>query len=184
MNVNINIAAVYVMGLHEHGVQTINKLLNLNDWGTKTEQLSYKTGMSFQSIHNAADTLQEKVSLPAGEEDLVERLAAILLNSYELQSGPPSTNLHSSRRFMRRDMPNTNAIALGINDGCRIGTVAEAFPVVLEIARKASGEEVITDQAGRTLTELIDFKVHLTNPSQDLVPAFYEKEEENKIEAR
>jgi diguanylate cyclase (GGDEF)-like protein len=179
MNINSNIAAVYIMGPHEHGAQTIDKLLNSDAWKTDMEQLSYKTGMSFQSIHTAADRLHGKVSLPASEESLVHSLADILLSSYELRPTTPPTNLSSSRRFMRRDMPNTDAIALGIRDGCRIGTVAEAFPVVLEIARKSGGEEIITDQAGRTLKELIDFKVHLTNPTQDLVPAFYEVEEES-----
>jgi diguanylate cyclase (GGDEF)-like protein len=179
MNINSNIAAVYIMGTREHGAQTIDKLLNSEVWKTNTEQISYKTGMPFQSIHTAADRLHAKVNLPSSEESLVQSLTAILLSSYELQPTTPPTNLHSSRRFMRRDMPNTGAIALGIKDGCRTGTVSEAFPIVLEIARKSGGEEIITDQAGRTLKELMDFKVHLTNPNQDIVPAFYEKEEES-----
>jgi hypothetical protein len=57
-------------------------------------------------------------------------------------------------------------------DGCRVGTINEAFPIVLEIAR-TSVDDPIRDQAGRDVRELIDFKVHLTSPTIGLIPDFY-----------
>src|SRR5208283_1863905 len=57
-------------------------------------------------------------------------------------------------------------------------TIAEAYPVVLEIARNALDQAIIMDQAGQQLRELTDFKVFLTQPSVDLVPEFYSGETE------
>jgi hypothetical protein len=67
-------------------------------------------------------------------------------------------------------------MSLGRDDGCRLETIAQAYPVVLDIARRAPGENIM-DQAGQALKELVDFKVVLTNPTKDLIPSFYWKEE-------
>ena len=72
-------------------------------------------------------------------------------------------------------------LALGHKDGCRVGTIAEAYPIVLEIVRQAAEELPIRDQAGQELRELIDFKVHLTDPTDAMVPAFYQ-EDANSLE--
>jgi hypothetical protein len=78
-------------------------------------------------------------------------------------------------RFLQREI-NLDHMSLGRDDGCRLETIAQAYPVVLDIARRAPGEN-IRDQAGQALKELIDFKVVLTDPKKDLIPSFYWKEE-------
>jgi len=175
MNANNNIAAVYVMGVPQYGAQTIAKLEAVDSWSAAAEQLAYKTGMPFQSILTAADGLKGKIHLPHTAQELVASLGGILLDSYQLQVTSLPAGLDLTHRFLQRDL-NINSMALDVNDGCRIDTIAQAFPVVLELARKVSSEEIIVDQAGQELRELVDFKVHLTNPTQDLVPTFYAEE--------
>ena len=178
MNENRNIAAVFVMGAHQFGAQTIAKLREIDYWERETEQLAYKTGMPSQSIVTAANGLKGKVHFPHTEQELVAGLAGTLLDSYTLESRNLASRLNVRTRFLQRDV-NLNSMALSVNDGCRIGTIAQAFPTVLELARKVSSEDIVIDQAGQELRELVDFKVHLTNPTQDLVPTFYTAEQDS-----
>jgi len=173
---NPNIASLFVFGNHAYGSQTIKKLETLNTWLADSEEIIYKTGMSLRSIGLAVDRLQGKISFPSETTQMASELADVLRKSRELQPGQKSRIRSEGQRFLNFEL-NTERIALNREDGCRLGTIREAYPVVLEIARRATSGGVIRDQAGLELRELVDFKVHLTNPNQNLIPAFYSKDE-------
>lgn len=176
VNTHTNVAAVYVLGRHEHAALSVKKLEDVATWKDNDEQIFYKTGMSISSITGAAERLEGKIHFPPHEEDLVSHLAGVLLGYSELKPDYHPTNLHVERRFFHRDL-NMSDLALTASDGCRVNTAAEAFPVVLEIARKFSSDETkVIDQAGQELKELTDFKVHLKTPRRDMIPDFYEGE--------
>lgn len=176
---NANIVAVYVLGNHKYGAVTVEKLKSIEAWKVDAEQIHYKTGMSIPTINAAVDRLLGKIYFPSNEEQLVDNLADILLSSFELKPYSKPINLQREHRFLQREL-NMSDMALGTYDGCRVNTAAEAFPVVLEVARKLIGDEPpLIDQAGQELIELSDFKVHLNNPKKDMIPAFYEGERES-----
>lgn len=75
------------------------------------------------------------------------------------------------RRTLKRDLDYTG-IELSISDGCRVKTMAEAYPTVLEILRQKAPYN-IKDQAGRELWELRDFKIVLCNPTSEELPDYY-----------
>lgn len=170
---NPNIVAVYVWGNLGNAARTVAKLANLDAWDREDEEIAYRTGMPVQTIRTAVSLLRGKVSFPQTKEELVADLAEKLRSSHAIK--PISEILNSQARFLTRDL-HLNERSLNQSDGCRVGTIGEAFPIVLEIVRKTSGETIIKDQAGQELRELFDFKVHLTNPTQDVVPTFYSNE--------
>jgi diguanylate cyclase (GGDEF)-like protein len=175
---NPNIAVVYLLGQHQYGALTVAKLRDVDSWLHDDEQIGYKTGTPLKTIGRAAELLKGKVQFPADEVELVTRLSDVLRARHTIQPMSETSISLKGLRFLEREM-RMAGISLGREDGCRVKTIAEAYPVVLEIVRKASEELTIRDQAGQELRELVDFKVHLTNPDQDLVPAFYQKQEES-----
>jgi len=124
------------------------------------------------NIEAAADTLKNKVYFPKDEKKLINHLAKILRQPRALEAVTQPV-IPPSKRFLSREL-NMEGMSLMREDGCRVKTVAEAYPVVLEIARQINEEAQIKDQAGLYLKELIDFKVYLTNPEQDIIPTHFE----------
>lgn len=175
-----NIAIVYLVGRDEYAARTVAKLKDVHTWKDDEETISYRIGMSTQVVRTGSKALEGKVLFPDNRDELVAHLAETLRAPHTIQ---PLSHLQDSRRihrFLRREM-QVNVFSLARNDGCRVRTIAEAYPVVLEIIRLAEEEKPIRDQAGQQLRELIDFKVHLTCPTQDLVPQFYAGEK-NSLE--
>jgi diguanylate cyclase (GGDEF)-like protein len=170
INSNKNIDVLYVIGDYANGEQTVNRLREIETWNAKDEQLAYKTGLSAREIRNAAELLQNHIEFPASESELVKHLAQILRPVRHIL--PLTSQPQQHRRFLRRDA-DTSDLRLGILDGCRVTTIAEAYPVVLDIVRQGNTDELILDQAGQKLRELVDFKVHLTQPQTELIPRFY-----------
>ncbi|UVT22063.1 MAG: diguanylate cyclase [Nitrospira sp.] len=172
-----NAGAVYVIGNHHYGKQTVENLRMVASWAIRDEQLAYKTGLSVSQIREAAKYLDGKIHFPDGEDQLIVHLSDLLRSPHPFGPTQRAPSIRPAP-FLRRELKLDN---LGLNreDGCRVRTIAEAYPVVLEIARKAGANETITDQAGQKLRELIDFKVHLLAPSENLIPAFYKSEEDS-----
>ena len=86
----------------------------------------------------------------------------------------------ANKRFLNRHL-SYEQICLDITDGCRVDYMAEAFPTVLEIMRNYLIEErrqKITDQAGRELIELDNFKLVINKPDSDDIPEYYRDEEQ------
>lgn len=176
---NENIAAVYVMGNHEYAVQTIRKLRQVDAWSSKEEEISYRTGMQVGDVRWVADRLKGRIVLPSNDEELVAHLAEVLKAKHIVK--PTTQRLsYPPLQFLRRpiDSSTMTNIALSREDGCRVETIAKAYPLVLDIIRQTDRPPV-KDQAGLFLKELIDFKVNLTSPMNDMIPFFYKDEEES-----
>jgi diguanylate cyclase (GGDEF)-like protein len=177
-DVNPNIEVIYVIGNVMNAAHTVKRLKSLDTWMSNAEQLSDKTGMSTKSILTAATRLEGKVKLVDTEEELIRHLADTLRDSLTVAPvTPPGENIKQGPFLQRR--LELEDMALRREDGCRAHTVAEAYPLVLEIARQTSVEGPVLDEAENRLKELIDFKVHLSNPTQDLVPTFYAGEKDS-----
>lgn len=177
VNRNPNILAVYVLGNHEFGALTISKLNEIDRWGDDVERLVYKTGTSAQSIATAVERLDGRVYFPRDETELIETLTPLILPTAELKPNDETTSSSAEYRFLQRNI-DLGDRALSKYDGCSVRTIAEAFPVILDIAREPHRENFpMNDQAGERFVELVDFKVILTDPEKDSIPAFYRGDE-------
>jgi hypothetical protein len=81
----------------------------------------------------------------------------------------------NQKRFLDRDLV-IDQMSLSKTDGCRVKSIYEAYPIVLELTRRIDDTNIQHDQARRKLKELVDFKVVLTNPLEDQIPLFYSEE--------
>lgn len=180
VNRNPNLGAVYLLGDHDFGAQTVARLKDIESWADNLDQLSFKTGMPNKEIRHASSLLVNKVHFPTNEEDLLINLTNVLRPGHTVLPCAESVS-STSERFIRRK-PDMSEMLLSENDGCRVKTIAEAYPIVIDIVRQNEETETIRDQAGQELRELVDFKVHLTNPHENQVPTFY-KEEKKSLDA-
>lgn len=170
-----NIPAVYVLGDQRYGVETIARLKMIHERTLPSERVAEKTGLSIRVIESAMDRLAGKIFVMDDEAAIVHHLAEQLLPACELEPGTHK-NRSDAPIFQRR--MEMEPLSLGPTDGCRVHTIKEAFPIVLEIARHST-DAVIRDQAGRGLRELLDFKVHLRYPEQDMIPTFYQDDRQS-----
>jgi len=173
---NPNISFVFVTGEKQYGEKTINILGKAPDWDY--EFIQDKTGMPFLTVKEASNRLKNILEIVDKDEDITPRLASRLRNYYRPKPTSKESLIGEERRFLEREI-QMEPVVLKKEDGCRIGTIKKAFPLVLEIARSIKEKTIIRDQAGLELLELVDFKVHLDNPLSDRIPDFYTKEEES-----
>jgi diguanylate cyclase (GGDEF)-like protein len=173
---NPNIERIYVLGNTEHAKEAVTRLKRLTSWTEDADYLSYKTGSTVSDITAVVERLRDKVLFFEDETQLYEGFATDLKSEAFLSPLQNVTRPPTERRFLERRL-ELGEIALNQYDGCRVATIAEAFPIVVEIARTAKEQELIRDQAGQELYELLDFRVHLTTPLHDRVPAFYKRDE-------
>lgn len=170
-----NVSKVFVMGNPDWGKESIEWLTGTERWNARF--IEYKTTLSPGVIEEGKERLSGNVCLSADLDKLLEVLDPEVQAHRSLVPAPKVTALAERRRFLQREI-NLRIMALEPEDGCRVATVAQAYPVVLEILRRPGGDkEIIMDQAGQQLRELVDFRVELTDPLKNMVPAFYMGEE-------
>lgn len=176
---NQNIAAVFLIGDVRHASLTAEKLTGCKSWQDDADRLSFRTGTARESIIAVSRRIDGSVFSADSEAGLLPRLAELYRRQHTLQPIGDPIDL-PGRRFLSRHL-DASRFSLGKEDGVRARSIAEAFPLVLEISRKADSGLGIMDQAGQQLYELVDFKVHLTDPGTDMVPTFY-AEERNSLD--
>lgn len=171
---NPNIKKAFIIGNKEYGAKTIEKLLNLEGWDE--DIIAQKTGIRVKLIKEVKARLRNSLVVCENVRDLINNLTQLLYCFHEPL--PLNKNTTLDFGFLIREL-KMDTIMLTKEDGCRVKTINEAFPTVLAIARSVKDKEIIYDQAGYELHELVDFKVHLTEPLKDKIPNFYLSEEKS-----
>jgi diguanylate cyclase (GGDEF)-like protein len=168
-----NIRAVFVVGDHQFAAETVQRLKNVDHWTDELEDMAHRLSVTNAALSAAAERLHERVHFPPNYRSLVHTLARELDAAPALKS---RTGAGSIARPILDRAVEMGSMALQQSDGCRVETAQQAFPLMLEIIRKAN-PPLIRDQAGQTLRELIDFKVHVLRPAHDIVPDYYRGQE-------
>lgn len=171
---NPNVAAVFVHGDEANARLTWNKVNGMDAWQSSLDDLSARTGVDRGAIDRVARRLGSSTFCPKDEREFIRQLAEVYRRDVSI-SPVTHAETFTDYRFLVRRL-DSRGFDLGRDDGCRTGTIAQAYPLVLEIVRKATMTSRIVDQAGQELRELVDFKVHLEQPSLETLPAFFQKE--------
>lgn len=178
------ICHVIVYGKREHGKIFCDIIEHSEEWGTEKYPYSFlakKTQRKIEWIQNGQKRLKgavQFVSVDRGDS-LVSALVDIGLTQ-EWADVTQEYLTSSSHHSLTRNL-NYEKIQLDIGDGCVVETLEDAFPTVLEIIRNCPSVvsyDRVTDQAGRCLKELSNFKVIIKKPSSKVIPAYYEEEQE------
>ena len=171
---NQNVSAAFLIGDARYASLTAEKLKNCSGWQDDADRLNFRTGIARQSIINVSRRIGHSVVQADSAAGLLPHLAQLYRRHHTLEAIKSSIDPPSGR-FLSRHL-DASRFSLGKEDGVRARSIAEAFPLVLEISRKADSGLAIMDQAGQQLYELVDFKVHLADPATDMVPTFYAEE--------
>jgi diguanylate cyclase (GGDEF)-like protein len=169
-----NVQVTYVLGDEKSAALTVKRLKNVSSWSNESEWMAFKTGMPIKTIEAAADRLNGHLRFVGKSDEIVVDLADVL-RARALLVKQEETRVTTQRAFLDRSLSEREFI-LGAADGCRVATIAHAYPIVTEIVRKAERGWEAKDQAGISLRELTDFKVHLTDPGNQMIPDFYRDE--------
>lgn len=161
----------------------LNKISVQQGWLVKSycEERSFFTRENAEHIQDCQKRLVDAVQFMKtnDRQHLISSMADICQRDSWHQH-EPSLNLDTYHHFLNRSL-SYERIRLGIEDGCVVDTIEEAFPTVLEIIRNCSVDNYldnIRDQAGRAFRELPNFKVVVKKPSSKHVPEYYEEEKE------
>lgn len=175
---------VIVYGKREHGERFCEILEKCSEWGNGSysfEFLSKKTRQSIERIQKCKAKIENQYEFCTESDQ--QKLISSLKRFYEEDKwvecklpGNPICPHHFLERRLSYDK-----IALGIEDGCKVETMEEAYPTVLDIIRTGVSDIPygrIRDQAGRELKELPNFKVVITKPDSRHVPEYYWEQKE------
>lgn len=166
-----NVTAAIIAGDASSGAQTVGWLDRAGAWdeGELIDELADKLGKPTRLIRETSARLTDHVFLVTTPQEAL----AIILN--ELRTG---ATLEATRKELSPQNPplrrslNMHGVVLRREDGCRVATAYEAFPVALDIVRQ-NRQQPIYDQLHRQFTELIDFRIHLTNPTVATIPRYH-----------
>jgi len=173
MNDNSNFNDIVIYGDVQNIKNVMEYLKTIKQWSEeRIRYISKKTykaeGDILKFQKQFGDHIQEYIE----EEELVRHLYDNQKDVMKINQRE-KVNYNEKKRFMVRTLPYEK-LQLEITDGCRTDTISHAFPIALEILRnRYDAEKEITDQAGRKLLELTDFKILLENPKNEKLPEYY-----------
>lgn len=169
-----NVERVVVFGEQANAQETISKLKAADQWDL--DYISYKTLIPKITVSQVQGRLLGRVAHFETEEDALESLIDTVCAPRTLHATKAFTE-NKPATLIRRTLAFPSAY-LGPLDGCRVKTAAEAYPLMLEMLR-AGGEpeDLIVDQDGIPLRELVDFKVVVDSlDHQEQIPWFFRNE--------
>ncbi|MEX2244424.1 MAG: GGDEF domain-containing protein [Fimbriimonadaceae bacterium] len=171
---------LFVWGDSAFAPQTVAKLRQVCDWTKPEVDLSEPLAVKADALLVASKALEGKILFPATTKELIHTILETALPSRKVP-----TRIHA---LMEAEPPAVlpfqyvfNEFELELFDGCRVKTLADAYPLVLAICQdkcQGSDNDVrLQDQSGSPFTELVDFKVHIEEPFVDMIPAYMRHEE-------
>ncbi len=179
MQKNPNFTDILIYGDVENTKKVKMYLKNISEWAEEGDfqyrYIAKKTYKSESDIIAFKNKFIGHVHFCKDEDEIINYIFNQCQMETELIKAESDMSEKRTKRFLERKLSYEN-IRLGMESGCRARTIAEAFPTVLEILRNSLGhdsEASIVDQAGRRLRELIDFRILLEKPKNDIYPEYY-----------
>jgi diguanylate cyclase (GGDEF)-like protein len=177
---NGNLKNIFILSQLKN-TYTSNYLDQLNNGklSENIDYIAYKTGLSAKIISEVEERIKGNV-YSITEEQIIPNLFDLEFS----ESGTIDTKLFNynksvkNRKGYLESNINTTKYKLNELDGCIGETLSNVYPIVIYTMNEANIHSQSKSQVFKHYKELIDFKVKLTNPSQDKLPWFYEQEEE------
>lgn len=173
VNDNPNFDDIVIYGDVQNIKNVMDFLNTISEWDDeKIRYISKKTYKPEGDVLKFKERCGGNVQTYLDEEELINHLYDIHKDINKCKQIEKISS-NEKKRFMVRVFPY-DELQLEITDGCRTDTIAHAFPIALEILRnKLDTKNEITDQAGRRLLELTDFKILLETPRNEKIPEYY-----------
>lgn len=138
---NPNFKKIIVFGDTDNTAKIKRYLENIEKWDNKENEFSYeyisrKTYKSVNDIMIFQNKYKEQVVFAKSSEDLIK----LIYQEYQGNLDPCMLSLENGeepRRFLNRRLSYDN-LQLKLCDGCRVESLSDAYPTVLEILRNSS----------------------------------------------
>lgn len=175
MSTNPNLDDIAIYGDVEN-IQYVRKYLDsVSDWSEEEiKYFSKKTYKSYDEILQFKNVFSGHIHIFKKMEELLHHYLDIY-QYFKFKTNSSAKGENKNKRFMERKL-SYSEVQLSTQDGCKADTIAQAYPIVLEILRNCPFTGMI-DQAGRELVELTDFKIELNTPRIDVLPEYYHYDE-------
>lgn len=170
-----NVEQLILVGDANNALETVERIKDVKNWDL--DYISYKTAVHKGLVKDAQRRIEGKVAHYETESEALRTLLDAKFSPKVLRGMVPQQDVEP-RTLLQRTLDFPKA-ALGPSDGCRVRTAAEAFPLTLELIRSINeDDELIIDQDGIRIRELVDFKVVVQDAEHEQVPWFFREERE------
>lgn len=188
MNSNPNFTDIIVFGDTDNTKKIKRYLENIKNWGEENsnefsfDYIARKTYKSNSDITAFKNKFKDKIYFAVSEKKLIEHTFLLYSKDDIDYTNKICVKTDKPKRFLKRNLDYKN-IRLKAYDGCVAQSLADAFPMVLEILRRRYNSDSkkyrkIVDQAKRELLELTNFKITLRSPNKDSLPDYYSSDKE------
>ena len=179
---------IFIMGEVKSTPKLKEYLNKINSWETgggkySIRYISRKTFMSESDIIDFKNKFINHI-YELDERGIIDKLYELYSDYFQNEYEKTADLSESKSRILNRYLEYNN-IELEIIHGCKAQSIADAFPIVLEILRSAAKRnenDYIIDQAGRRLFELMNFRILLENPKSENLPDYYKYDEDELTE--
>lgn len=175
INSDPNIKRLYLIGDKNHGRNTVDLLQKISKdkiEPSDIETIIYKIQTTNSDLLRAKARLSNAVEIFEEPGDLVEAYAKFITEGKAISIQEKQIPQEKQAPHLKKEV-RLEEHMLSKQDGFRVGTLSEAYPLMLEIARLSTFHNNIRDQARGLLGELIDFKVELSNPTKEVIPFYF-----------
>ena len=164
---------VFAWGKTCDSSETVRRLRQDVDWSV--DEIASLADINSEAVRELRPVLKKNLVLVNSAEQLVASLYEIA--PVEVTEPPDESGSGSAASdILRRKMLESQA--LDFIDGVRCRTAAQAYPIIIDVLRRAAVRQS-ADDAFQTLRELIAFKLVLEAPQQDAVPAYLQGQSED-----
>ena len=158
---NPNICRVYCWGDENFAPRTLTVLREIGKGSVAETDVARAVGRPESEVRELCARLEGAVCIVNTHQEILDDYLAATEDIEEVIELPPPTS--AATPTLVRDLA-TDRYSLGISEGFRSESIAEAVPLALEILRQPSRVSIVNDKYGRKFHELIDFKIVIDRP--------------------
>lgn len=167
---------IAVVGNPDHAMQTVAQLQNIEKWNTAN--LAARLGLDPSYV----DELKRRgVNATYVLEDSSQLIDTLYQQLIKTTSHTAITLPVADGDIPLNRTLDIDEARLALTEGLRCDTASEAYPIVLELLRKADSEYAVFDDFQDELRELANFELRLRTPTVNRIPSFY-RESQNELE--
>ena len=159
---NPNIQRVYCWGDERYGKKTADIVRRMGNGELDEQAISAMVGRPESEVAKLCNRIESKVIFVSKVDEIVHDYLRATNELIEILPFEDRASL-SSPRLIRA--LSEEVYSLSIEEGFTAKSVAEAFPLALEILRDPNRVEIVNDRYGKKFHELVDFKIVIKRPS-------------------
>lgn len=161
-------------------LKSIDKWADTDEGKYSYEYIHRKIFKPVRDIKKFQEKFTNNIFINSNEQKIIDHIYDLYASHKISWGNRKKVEPRSELRILDRQL-SYEKIKLDMYDGCRVKSIADAYPTILEILRnsqKNCDNKPIVDQAGRRLLELTNFKIVLEKPNSKELPDYYCSDEE------